>query len=281
MTIAVTGATGHLGRLVIESLKARVPASDIVALARSPEKGADLGVSVREADYDRPETLDAALEGVDSLLLISASEVGKRIAQHRNVVEAAKKAGVRHIAYTSILHADTSPISLADEHRPTEAEIVASGIPYTFLRNGWYTENYAGAVASAPQVGGIYGAAGSGRISAATRADYAEAAAVVLTGEGHAGKTYELAGDDAFTLSDLAAEVSRQTGKDTPYTDLPQNEYAKALENAGLPAGLAETIAGWDVAASKGALFDDSRQLSTLIGRPTTPLSTGVAEMLK
>ena len=281
MTIAVTGATGQLGRLVIDKLKGRVDPSQIVALARTPAGGADLGVTIREADYTRPDTLQSALDGVETLLLISSSEVGQRVAQHRNVIEAAKTAGVRRIVYTSLLHADVSPLSLADEHRATEAALAASGIPYTLLRNSWYTENYTGAIPGAVSAGALIGSAGDGKISSAARADYAEAAAIVVSSEEHAGKTYELAGDQAWTLADLASEVSRQTGRDIPYKDLPEADYVTALVGVGLPEPLAQAIAGYDVAAAGGALFDDSRQLSALIGRPTTPLSNSVAEALK
>ncbi len=281
MTIAVTGATGHLGRLVIDKLKAKAPPAQILALARNPQKAGDLGVAAREAEYARPETLDKALAGVDVLLLISASELGKRVAQHHNVIEAAKRAGVKRIVYTSLLHADRSPLSLADEHRPTEAKVKASGIPFTILRNGWYTENYTGSIGGALIGGAFIGSAGEGRISSAARADYAEAAVAMLTSEGQAGKTYELAGDEAYRLSDLAAEISRQTGRAIPYRNLPEAEYAAALAGFGLPEDVARAIASWDVGASKGALFDDGHELSKLIGRPTTPLSASVAAALK
>ncbi len=281
MTIAITGASGQLGRLVISKLKAKVPASEIIALARDPEKAADLNVAVRQADYAKPETLAPALAGVATLLLISSSEVGQRAVQHRNVIEAAKGAGVKRIVYTSVLHADTTPLSLADEHRTTEAALKASGIPYTILRNGWYTENYTASVGGAVAGGALIGSAGDGRISSATRADYAEAAVAVLTGDGHEGRTYELAGDEAYTLSELAAEISRQTGKDIPYENLSEADYAKALVGFGLPDGLAQAVASSDVGASAGALFEDGRQLSRLTGRPTTPLSTAVAEALR
>lgn len=280
MTIAVTGATGQLGRLVIEKLKSTAGADGIVALARSPEKGADLGVAVREADYDRPEKLGPALSGVDALLLISSSEIGKRAPQHRNVIGAAKAAGVKRIVYTSVLRADTSPLSLAPEHRATEADLKTSGIPHTILRNGWYTENYAASIPGALAGGAFIGSAGDGRISSATRADYAEAAVAALTDEGHTGKVYELAGDESYTLADLAAEVSRQTGRSIPYEDLPEEEYAATLVAVGLPEQVARLYAGFDAAASQGALFDEGRQLSKLIGRPTTLLSAAVGEAL-
>ncbi|WP_162428112.1 SDR family oxidoreductase [Pontibacter pudoricolor] len=281
MKIGITGATGQLGRLVVSKLKNKVSADNLVALARSQQKGAGLGVTVREADYTKPETLSRALEGIDTLLLISSSEVGQRATQHHNIIEAAKKAGVKWIVYTSLLHADTSSLSLAEEHRQTEAELKQSGIPYTILRNGWYTENYMGSVQGALAGGAFIGSAGEGEISSASRADFADAAVAVLTGEGHQGKTYELAGDEAYTLSDLAAEISRQTGKDIPYKNLPEADYAAALAGFGLPEGLAYAIAGWDVAASGGALYDNGRQLSQLIGHPTTPMKETLAEALK
>lgn len=280
MTVAVTGATGQLGRLVIAGLKNKMDAGDIVALARSPEKAADLGVTARKADYDAPETLAPALAGIDTLLLISGSEIGQRTAQHRAVIDAAKAAGVGHIVYTSLLRADTSPMSLATEHRETEAMIKASGLTYTILRNGWYTENYTGSVPGAVQAGALVGSAGDGRITSASRADYADAAVAVLTASDHAGKTYELAGDAAYTLDDLAAEVSAQSGKTIPYQNLPQDEYAKILVSVGLHEGFAGALASFDVDASNGALFHDGKDLSRLIGRPTTPMSASVAEVL-
>lgn len=279
MTVAITGATGQLGRLTIAKLKTLLPEDQIVALARSPEK-ADLGVETRAFDYDRPETLAPALAGVERLLLISSSEVGKRAPQHRAVIEAAKAAGVGEIVYTSLLHADRSPLSLAAEHVETEAALAESGIPHTILRNGWYAENYTGSIPTALQHGALIGAAGAGRVSGAARADYAEAAARVLAEGGHAGQTYELAADDAWTLADLAAEISRQSGRDIPYVDLPEAEYAAALVKAGLPEGLAAAVAGWDAGAAQGALFDDGRALSRLIGRPTTPLADVVRAAL-
>lgn len=279
--IAVTGATGQLGRIVIAKLKAKVPASDIVALARDTAKAADLGVAVRQADYAKPETLTAALAGVDTLLLISGSEVGKRATQHKNIIEAAKAAGVTKVVYTSLLRADTSPLSLAPEHVASETDLKASGLDYTILRNGWYTENYATSITGAPAHGVIIGAAGAGRISSATREDYAAAAVAVLTSAGHSGKTYELAGDVGYTLADLAAEVGRQTGKPVAYNNLPEADYAKALTGFGLPEFLAGAIASWDAATEKGALEGKDKTLSQLIGRPTTPLATAVEAILK
>ncbi|MFL5620317.1 MAG: SDR family oxidoreductase [Gemmatimonadaceae bacterium] len=281
MTIAITAASGQLGRLVVQSLKTRVPHEEVVALVRSPERAGDLGVPAREADYDRPETFDRALAGVDTLLLISGPDVGRRVAQHRRVIDAARRAGVKRIVYTSAIHADVSALDIAADHRATEADVRASGLAYTIVRNGWYTENYAGAISGALAGGAVLGSADGARISSATRADYAEGIAVVLAGAGHEGKIYELAGDDAWTMSDLAAEISRQSGRAIVYRDLPATDYAAILAGFGIPEGVAKAIAGWDVAAAQGALFDDSRTLSRLIGRPTTPLSVAVAEMLR
>lgn len=281
MTIAITGATGQLGRIVIEKLKEKVPAASIIALVRSPEKAADFGVTVRAADYAAPETLLLGLSGVDTLLLISSNELGQRATQHRNVIDAAKKAGVKHIVYTSLLHADTSLLSLAGEHIETEATLKNSGVTYTILRNGWYTENYTGSLGGAVASGAINGSAGNGKVSSATREDYADAAVAVLTSSGHDNKVYELAGDTAWTLPELAAEVSRQTGKNIPYNNLPEADYAAALAAHGFPKDFAAAFASWDVGASKDTLFNDSRELSKLIGRPTTPLSESVTAALK
>jgi len=279
MTIAVTGASGQLGRLVVTGLKTATPEA-IVALVRDPAKVADLGVEARAFDYDSPKTLGPALAGVDTLLLISANQPGKRAVQHANVIAAAKAAGVKRIVYTSILHADVSAISLADEHRATEAAIVASGLPYTFLRNSWYIENYAGGIAGALAHGALIGAAGEGRISAAPRADYAEAAVAVLTSDGHTNKAYELAGDDSFTLAELAAAVSKQSGKTIPYVNMTQADYAAALVGAGVPEGHATFIAGWEGPISKDALYETSGQLAQLIGRPTTPLNVALPSLI-
>lgn len=281
MRIAVTGATGQLGRLVIEELKKRIPADGIVALVRSPDKAGSLGVEARAFDYTtRPEDLAVALQGIDRLLLISSNEIGQRAAQHRNVIAAAEKAGVRQIVYTSLLHADRSPLSLAGEHVETEAALRASALPHTLLRNGWYTENYTGALPAARAHGALIGSAGEGSISGATRRDYAEAAAVVLTSDGHEGKVYELAADTAWTLAELAAELSAQTGQEIAYHNLPVDDYAAALVHGGLPQDLSRAIAGWDLGASQDALFDDSRVLSGLINRPTTPLAEAVRAAL-
>ncbi|UCV18329.1 SDR family oxidoreductase [Ferribacterium limneticum] len=274
--IVVTGASGQLGRLVIEALLKKLPAGEIVAAVRNPEKVADLaarGVQVRQADYDQPASLVAAFKGADKLLLISASEVGRRVPQHRAVIDAAKAAGVGLLAYTSILHADTSPLPLAAEHKETESLIRASGLPAVILRNGWYTENCTAGIPTALQYGMVLGSAKQGRIASAARADFAEAAAAVLTQENQAGRIYELAGDESYTLGELAAEIAGQSGKVVAYQDLPESEFKTALLGAGLPDFLATLLAESDVGASKGGLFDDSRQLSALIDRPTTPLA--------
>lgn len=281
--IAITGASGQLGRLVIDSLLTSVPAYELVALVRNPASVSDLkdkGINVRQADYTQPDTLITALQGVDKLLLISSSEVGQRLVQHQNVIEAAKETGVSLLAYTSILHADTSPLGLADEHRATEAALADSGIPHVVLRNGWYSENYIASVPAALELGALYGCAGAGKISSASRADYASAAAAVLTQEDQAGNIYELAGDCAYTLAELAAEISVQTGKDIGYVDLPETDFADALLKAGLPAPLASLLANSDTGASQGGLYDDSQTLSKLIGRPTTTIAESVKEAL-
>lgn len=281
MTIAITGATGQLGRIIVEKLKTKVPAADLVALVRTPAKAVDLGITVRTANYSQPQTLDGALDGIDTVLLISSNELGQRATQHRNVIEAAKKVRVKRIVYTSLLHADTSPLSLAAEHLTTENELKAAGISFTILRNGWYTENYTNSIPGALAGGAFIGSAGEGKISSATRADYAEAAVAALTTEGHEGKTYELAGDEAYTLRELAAEISRQTRQEIPYQNLPEADYAAALLSVGVPAEFAQAIAGWDVGVSQGALFDESRQLAALIGRVSTPLSDAVGAALQ
>jgi NAD(P)H dehydrogenase (quinone) len=281
--IAVTGATGQLGRLVIEALLKRVPATQIVAAVRSPEKAADLaarGVHVRRADYNEPATLDGAFDGVKKLLLISSSEIGKRGAQHRAAIDAARRAGVQLIAYTSVLHADTSPLGLASEHRETEAALRESTVPFVVLRNGWYTENYTGSLAPALEHGAILGNSADGRISSAARVDYAEAAAVALTGGAETGRIYELAGDTAYTLTEFAAEVARQSDKPVVYRNMSEAEYKAALINVGLPEPVAALISDSGTGAAKGALFDDSHQLSKLLGRSTTPLSTVIAAAL-
>ena len=281
--IVITGATGQLGRLVITLLLKKVPAASLVATVRNVEKAeeiAALGVQVRQADYNQPASWNAALQGADKVLLISSNEIGQRTQQHRAVIDAAKRAGVKLLAYTSVLHADTSVLGLAGEHRETEAAIRASGLPFVLLRNGWYTENYAMGIPAALSMGASYGCAGDGRISSAARADYAEAAAVVLTSDNPAGKVYELAGDTSYTLSEFAVEISRQSGKAISYVNLPEAEYKKALLGTSLPEFLAEQLANSDTGVSMGALFDDGKQLSKLIDRPTSALATAVRAAL-
>lgn len=282
--IVVTGATGQLGRLVVNQLLSRgVPAASIVAAVRTPSKASDLaalGVVVREADYSRPATLEAAFAGAERVLLISSSEVGQRAAQHKAVIEAAKKVGVRQLAYTSSLHVDHSPMSLSVEHRETEADIVASGLPYVLLRNGWYVENYLSSLPVALAHGAFIGSAGEGKISWAPRVDFADAAAAVLTQPVDGNRVFELAGDTAYTRADMAAEVSRQVGKPIQYVNMPRADFTAALLGAGLPAPIAELVAESDEHASRDVLLDEGRQLSALIGRPTTPLSESVAAAL-
>ncbi len=282
--IAVTGATGQLGRLVIEALLNKVPASEIVAAVRNPAKAQDLkdlGVTVREADYSKPETLKTAFTGVDKLLLISSSEVGQRSAQHQAVIDAAKEAGVKLVAYTSLLNLENSTLLLAHEHRDTEAALKSSGLSYVLLRNGWYTENYAASIAPALAHNAFIGSAADGRISSAARVDYAHAAAEVLLLDNQEGKVYELAGDDSYTLSEFAAEIARQSGKEVNYVNLPQADFAAALKGAGLPDALADVLADSDVGASKGGLFDERRVLSQLLGRPTLSYKDVITESLK
>ena len=281
--IAITGATGQLGHLVLQNLLKTTAASQIVAIVRNPAKAESLsqqGIVVRQADYTDEAAFTAALQGVDKLLLISSSEVGQRASQHRNVINAAKTAGVKFIAYTSLLHADKSPLGLHVEHVETEKMLADFAIPYALLRNGWYTENYLASAPPALEHGVFIGAAGEGKIASATRADYAAAAARVIAEEGHAGKVYELAGDEAWTLSELAAELSKQSGKNVVYQNLSEADFAAALKSVGLPAGLADMLADSDVGAAKGGLFDDSRTLSALIGRPTTPLAESIKGIL-
>jgi len=281
--IVVTGASGQLGRLVIEELLQKVPAGQIVAAARNLDRVKDLaarGVLTRSADYEQPATLDAAFAGADKILLVSSSELGRRFPQHKAVIDAAKQAGVKLLAYTSVLHADTTPLGVAEEHKSTEAYLKESGVPYVLLRNGWYTENYTASVPTALKFGVFLGSAGDGRISSAARADYAAAAAAVMTSENQAGRIYELAGDQAYTLTDLAAEISRQSGKAVTYKNLPEDQYKSALLEAGLPEPIAGLVAESDAGASKGALFDGSGQLGQLIGRPTTPMAVSVKAAL-
>ena len=277
--IVVTVATGQLGRLVLEALLKQTPTGEIVAAVRNPDKAQDLaalGIEVRPADYSRPETLARAFASADKVLLISSSEVGQRVAQHKAVVDAARAAGVKLLAYTSILRADTSSLDLAREHKETEAYIRASGAPFALLRNGWYLETHTGALAPALQHGAILGAAREGHFASAARADYAEAAAAVLLNDGHEGKVYELAGDVPYTLAEFAAEVQKQALKPVAYRNLPQAEFEAALVGFGLPAPLARLLADADAGAAKGDLDEAGDDLSRLIGRPTTSLESAV-----
>lgn len=274
-TYLVTGASGQLGTRVVDHLAARVGADKVIAQVRSDAAKAAYaakGIATRHGDYSDPGSLDAAFQGVDRLLLISGSEVGQRAAQHKAVIDAARGAGVAFIAYTSILNARDSAMALAVEHKATEEMLEASGLPHTVLRNGWYSENLTMTLAQDLEMGQHFGAAGNGLFATASRDDYAEAAAIVLEG-GHDGAVLELAGDAGFTLGEYAAAVSAAAGKPVDYTDMPEAAFKEALVSAGLPDGFAAILADSDAKAAEGALFDDSKTLSRIIGRPTTPIA--------
>lgn len=280
MSIVITGATGQLGRHVVEALLERnVPAGDIVATGRSVEKLADFaerGVTVQEMDYENPASVAAALKGATKVLLISSSAVGQRVAQHGTVIEAAKAEGVELLAYTSIANADTTGMKLAAEHQATEELLKDSGIPFVLLRNGWYLENYTEQLPGTLAQGAIAGSAGEGKVSAAARADYAHAAAAVLVADDQAGKVYELGGDHAFTMDQLASEISSAAGREVTYNDLPAHEYQQILVGVGVPDAFAEILADSDLGIARGDLLVTSGDLQKLIGRPSTPLSEAV-----
>ncbi|MBV1937833.1 SDR family oxidoreductase [Streptomyces sp. BV286] len=283
MSIVVTGATGHLGRLVVEGLLEKVPAEGITAVVRNEEKAADLaarGVKIAVADYNAPETFDSVFSAGDRVLLISGNEFDKgRVGQHRIVLDAAKAAGVALLAYTSA--PGSLSAALADDHRGTEEAILASGVTYALLRNGWYNENYTENLAPVLEYGAVVQAAGEGRVSSASRADYAAAAVAVLTGEGHENKTYELGGDTAWGFAEYAAEVAKASGKEIVYNSVPVEAYTGILTGAGLPGPLAAILAGVDASIEKGELVVTSGDLSRLTGRPTTPIAESVAAALK
>lgn len=282
-TYAITGATGQLGRLVLDELLQRTDASDIVALARDPTKLQaydQLGVQVRQADYDDPASLKAALRGVDRVLLISGNAVGQRERQHGNVIEAAKEAGASYLAYTSVLNAQGSKLALAAEHVLTEKLLENSSLNYDVLRMPWYSENYTGALAPSIEHGAIYGATGTGRLSTASRSDLAGGSVGALLNS-PGGRTYELAGDESWTMAEFAEEVSRQAGKPVAYVNQSESDYARTLEGAGLPPPVANLLASTSYLAGSGELYSDSKDLSTLSGRPTTPISETIAAALK
>lgn len=277
MTILVTGATGQLGRLIVESLLARGASADqIIAGARDVSKAADLGVRAVHLDYTDAASIAAALEGVDTVMLVSGSEVGQRVAQHRAVIDAAAAAGVTKFVYTSAPKATTSDLVLAPEHKATEEAIVASGLPAVILRNNWYTENYLGDLATAAQTGVLSAGAGDGRVASASRKDFADAAAVVLLEDGHIGEVYELAGDVAWNYSDLAAAFAEVLGREVTYAPLSFDEQVSALRSFGLDEGTAGFVATLDAGIRDGALADTDGTLARLIGRPTTPLVEGL-----
>ena len=283
MKIAITGAIGQLGNLVIEQLLQLTAAQNIIALVRNIDKAEHFkaqGIELREFDYDRPETLVPALSGVDKLLLISANEIGRRTLQHKAVIDAAKVAGVPYLAYTSLLRADTSPLGLAQEHRETEKLIQDSGITYTFLRNNWYSENHLAGIAYTIQIGMLFGAAQDGRISSASRIDYAETAAKVLTSTGHENKTYELAGSESFTKADLAQFISQATHKPVIYQNLSADDLRQGLIQANLPSHLIDVIVDADVQTAKGAMYSKSKDLEQLIGHKTTSIQDSIKAAL-
>ncbi|MGW6937532.1 SDR family oxidoreductase [Streptomyces xanthophaeus] len=281
--IVVTGATGSLGRLVIEELLERVPAERVAVVVRDKEKAADLaarGIDVRVADYDEPAALAGAFGAGDRVLLISGSEVGRRVPQHTAVIDAAKAAGVAQLAYTGILGGPGADFDLAAEHKATEQAILDSGLPYTFLRNGWYHENYTAQLAAVLEHGTVVGSVGEGRIASAARADYAAAAAAVLTGEGHLDAVYELSGDTAWSLAEYAAEVAGQSGREVAYAEVPADTHLGILTGAGVPEGFAALLVDVDAAISRGRLAGTSGDLARLIGRPTTPVASAIATAL-
>lgn len=280
----ISGAGGHLGRLVVAGLLERVPAERIVAATRNPDSVADLaarGVQVRVADFDEPDTLPAAFDGAERLLLISTDGFPRRVAQHKTAVEAAASAGVGHLSYTSVLRAASTHLRLAADHKATEEIIAASGLPHTFLRNSWYTEMYEQRARQGAESGVIIGSAGTGRVASAARADYAAAAVAVLTLDGTPEPVYELSGDTAWSFPELAAATSRVTGREVTYRDLSPAEHRKALLDSGLPEPAADIVAGIDSDIAGGALDGTSGHLRALIGRPTTPLADTLAELLR
>jgi NAD(P)H dehydrogenase (quinone) len=282
MTILVTGAGGHLGRLAIDALLDSGVAPDAIrAGARDTAKIADLadrGIQTVRLDYDEPETAVAALAGVEKVLLVSASEPGRRVAQHRAVIDAAAAAGVAQLVYTSAPHASTSDLVLAPEHKATEEAIAESGVPATILRNNWYTENYLGQLEQARATGVVASSAGEGRVASAPRRDYAAAAAAVLTQDGHLGRTYELSGDAAWDFAELASAFAEVLGRDVAYTPLTTDEHREALLAAGLDEGTAGFVTALDGNIRDGALADATGDLARLIGRPTTPLVEALRE---
>lgn len=279
--ILVTGATGQLGSLVVQHLRRLDPQAQIVAGGRKTPTGL-AGAEFRVTDYDRPDTLDAAMQGVSRVLLVSGSEVGKRVGQHQAVIDAATRAGVELLAYTSILRADVNPLKLAEEHRGTEQALARGKVPYILLRNGWYSENYLGSAPVAIQHGALQSASRDGRIATATRNDYAEAAAtLVLRNDHQSGKAFELAGSSSFDKRELAQMLSRLSGKPVVVKDLTEAEYAAAMVQAGLPEPFARILADSDARSGDGWLFDDSRTLEKIIGRATTPMEETLRQALK
>ncbi|MGK5631318.1 SDR family oxidoreductase [Streptomyces sp. URMC 123] len=284
MSIVVTGATGRLGRLVVEGLLETVPATRVAAVVRDPEKAADLagrGVELRTADYGDPDSLKGVFRAGDRVLLISGSEVGRRVPQHRAVIDAARAAGVALLAYTGILGGPEADFELASEHRETERAILDSGLPYAFLRNGWYHENYTANLPAVLEHGAVVANAGAGRVASAAIADYAAAAVAVLTGDGHENAAYELSGDTAWSLAEYAAEVGRQSGREIAYREVPAEAHREILVGAGVPEAFAAILVDVDHAIARGRLAGTTGDLAKLIGRPTTPIAEAIATALR
>lgn len=284
MSIVVTGATGKLGSLVVEGLLRKVPADEVAVVVRDAAKAAELaarGVELRIADYDTPDTFSEVFNDGDVVLLISSPDAGRRIPQHRAVIDAAKEADVARLVYTGVLGGPDADFALAEDHKGTEQAILDSGLTWTFLRNGWYSENYTDQIRTQLEHG-VVGSAGDGKVGSATREDYAEAAVAVLTQSGHENRSYELSGDQAWTLPEYAAELSRQSGADVTYTDVPPETLKTILTGAGIPEAFADILVDVDTSAiARGLLQGGSGDLSRLIGRPTTPIAESIAAALK
>ncbi|WP_462413659.1 SDR family oxidoreductase [Neobacillus sp. Marseille-QA0830] len=284
MKILVTGATGKLGSKVVETLLKSIPASDLAVSVRNPEKAEGLrarGVEVRKGDFDRPETLDTAFAGIDSLLIISADGDNEtRIRQHTDAVKAAERAGVKFIAYTSLANATESKNLMAPPHVATEAAIKKTGIPYSFLRNNWYLENeigsIQGAIAGAPWVT----SAVEGKVGWALQQDYADAAAAVLVGNGHENTVYELSGP-LLTQEELASALGSVLGKEIPVQQVSDEQYAEIMKGLGVPDFAIPIVVGIQESIRNGSLDVESNDFEKVLGRPVTPINEAMAQLVQ